>query len=399
MLSRQSVSVRIAIATILIVCSAVASGSQTDSLRTRFDSLIEQGLKDDPMPGIAVGIVQHGRLVYARGFGLRVMGDRSKTITPETLFHMASITKPFVATAVMQLRERGKIDLDAPVTKYVPYFRLEDGRAAKITVRQMLTHSSGMPDVEDYEWNHPQTDDGALERYVRSLANRKLKLLFDPGTHFAYSNMAYEVLGDLIAKVSGVSFEEYVKMNILRPLGMTASTLLLSEANPALLAQGYTRSRGGDYSSIKPVAAYPFNRAHSPSSDLMSNVVDMSRWAIANMNRGQIDGQRILDESTYDLMWKPALEVEFCRGADRSDCRKAGGSVGISWFIGDHQGHTAISHSGGDDGFVTYLLLVPDAQMALVLMCNSEHAGISLPQKVVAEFWRVVDESAPKSAK
>jgi CubicO group peptidase (beta-lactamase class C family) len=387
---------RIALATILLVCIAASSFSQTDPLRTRFDSLIEQGLKDDPMPGIAVGIVQQGHLVYARGFGVRVMGDPSKTITPDTLFHMASVTKPFVATAVMQLWEQGKVDLDAPVTKYVSYFQIDDPRAAKITVRQMLTHSSGMPDVVDYEWNRPQADDAALERYVRSLSTRKLKLLFDPGHRFAYSNMAYEVLGDLIAKVSGVTFEAYVDANILRRLGMTSSTLLLTKADWSLLAQGYTHPRGGDYASIKPVAAYPFNRAHSPSSDLMSNVVEMSRWAMANLNQGELNGKRILKKSTYDLMWKPAAEVEFCRGADQTDCRKPGGQVGISWFIGDHQGHHSISHSGGDDGFVSYLLLVPDVDMALVLMCNSDHGGINLPQKIVSEFWRVIDESQSK---
>ena len=283
---------------ILIVCAASAVRAQTDPLRARFDSLIEQGLKEDPMPGIAVGIVQHGRLSYSRGFGFRVWNDPQKPITPETLFHMASITKPFVATAVLQLWEQGKVNLDAPVTRYVPYFRIDDPRAAQITVRQMLTHSSGMPDVDDYEWNHPQTDDGALERYVRSLAGRKLKLLFDPGTHFAYSNMAFEVLGDLIAKVSGVTFEDYVAANILRPLGMTSSTLLLSKARSTLLAEGYTHPRGGDYASIKPVPAYPFNRAHGPSSDLMSSVVDMSRWAMANLNHGELDGKRILRQST-----------------------------------------------------------------------------------------------------
>src|SRR5262249_6810462 len=150
-------------------------------------------------------------------------------------------------------------------------FHLDDTRASKITVRQMLTHSSGMPDVEDYEWNHPQTDDGALERYVRSLSTKKLKLFFDPGAEYAYSNIAYEILGDLIAKVSGVTFEDYVETNILRPLGMKSSTLLLTKTNPSWLAQGYTHPRGGDYSTIKPVAAYPYNRAHGPSGDLMSN--------------------------------------------------------------------------------------------------------------------------------
>jgi len=256
---------------------------------------------------------------------------------------MASVTKTFVATAVVQLWEQGKVDLDARVTKYVPYFRIDGPRYRLIKVRQMLTHSSGMPDVEDYEWDKPQYDDAALENYVRSLADRKLKLLFDPGAGMSYSNMAYEVLGDLVAKVSGISFEDYVHANILRPLGMNSSTLLLRQADPALLASGYTRPRDADYSSLHSVKAYPYNRIHSPSSDLMSSIADMVRWAQTNLNHGELDGKRILKASTYDVMWKPAVEVEFCRGGDRSSCRKPGAEVGISWFLEKKDGQARVS--------------------------------------------------------
>lgn len=368
--------------------------AQAQNLEQRFDALIEQGLKDDPQPGIAVGIVQHGRLVYSRGFGAQRLGSPAVPMTERTLFHMASITKTFVATSVMQLWEQGKVDLDAPVTKYVPYFRIDDLRYTKITVRQMLSHSSGMPDVDDYEWNKPQTDDAALERYVRGLSGMKLKLLFDPGTGWSYSNMAYEVLGDAIAKVSGMTFEDYVAKNILLPLGMNNSTLLLSKADPKLLAEGYTRPRDGDYASLKPVAAYPFNRMHSPSSDLMSNVVDMSRWALANLNHGELDGHRILKRETHDLMWKPAVQVERCRGENHTDCEKLPAHIGLSWFIEPRDGHTIFYHGGGDDGFRTVIVLIPDLEMALMWMCNSAYPGMSLPQKVSAEFRKLAAESA-----
>jgi CubicO group peptidase (beta-lactamase class C family) len=217
---------------------------------------------------------------------------------------MASITKPFVGTAIMQLVERGIVDLDAPAVKYLPYFRLADDRYQQITVRHMVTHTSGMPDVEDYEWGKPQYDDGALERYVRSVSNEKL--LFAPGERVQYSNMAFEVLGDVVAKASGESFDDYVQHHILTPLRMTDSTLLVNQANPTLLTWGHELdTQGAPFAS----RVFPYNRMHSPSSNLHSNVLDMARWAIANMNRGELEGHRILQTATHDVMWKPANQL------------------------------------------------------------------------------------------
>src|SRR5687768_2904229 len=272
-------------------------------------------------------------------------------VTPKTLFHMASITKPFVATSIMQLVEQGKVDLDAPVVRYLPYFRIDDPRYRAITVRQMVTHTSGMPDVENYEWDKPQYDDGALERYVRSLGAQKLR--WEPGTKYAYSNMAFEVLGDLVAKVSGVSFDDYVEENILKPLGMVSSSLLLKKVDPTLLAAGHRVGRDG---SLAVVAHYPYNRAHTPSSNLHSNVEDMARWMSANLNRGEIGGHRILKEATYDVMWKPAAKV-----GNTLD-------VGISWFLTTIEGEQTVGHSGGDDGFRSNLILVPAKKIGIVHM-------------------------------
>src|SRR5215471_14271443 len=239
---------------LILLCSAIAGEQfQSDPLDKLLDPLIKKTMHDDPTPGFALGVVHDGRLVFAKGFGTATLVRPDRPVTPETVFHMASVTKPFVATCVMQLWEQGKVDLDVPVIKYVPYFRLSDPRYREISVRQMLTHTSGMPDVEDYAWNKPQYDNEALERYVKSLGSQKL--LWAPGVRMSYSNMAYEVLGDLVAKVSGVTFEEYMDGHILKPLGMNSSTLLVKKVETARLADGYTRPRDGGYDSIHPVAA------------------------------------------------------------------------------------------------------------------------------------------------
>jgi CubicO group peptidase (beta-lactamase class C family) len=176
---------------------------------------------------------------------------------------------------------------------------------------------------------------------------------------FAYSNMAYEVLGELVSKVSLMSFEDYVEEKILKPLGMRSSTLLLNRADPEKLAAGCTRGKDG---AVKPIAHYPYNRAHTPSSNLHSNVDDMARWALANLNRGELDGRRILKRATHDLMWNPAAETG-----------RKGVRIGISWFLEESKGDHLVQHAGGDDGFLTYLCLCPDRKLAVILMSNSDH--------------------------
>src|SRR5882672_6076715 len=260
-------------------CRAVRT-SQTDQRYVQqLQPILEQFVQWQEIPGLAIGIVENDQLVYAHAFGLKHLGRPADPLTTRSLFHMASITKPFVGTSIMQLVERGILDLDAPVVKYLSYFRLADDRYNQITVRQMVTHTSGMPDVDDYEWDKPQFDDGALERYVRSLTNQKL--LFAPGERVQYSNMAFEILGDVVAKASGESFDDYVQRHILAPLQMTDSTLLLRQANPTLLTWGHELDEQG---VPFPSRVFPYNRMHSPSSNLHSNVPDMARWAIANLN-------------------------------------------------------------------------------------------------------------------
>lgn len=341
----------------LLCLSATAyAQAKPNVFKEQLDPLIKQVMEQASMPGFAYAIVDNGKLAYAAAFGVRNLGSK-EPMSVQSLFHMASITKPFVATSIMQLWEQGKIDLDAPVLKYLPYFRLADERYKRITVRQMLSHISGMPDVQDYEWDKPQYDDGALERYVKSLGN--YSLIGEPGAKMQYSNMAFEVLGDVIAKVSGMTFESYVKRNILEPLGMKSSTLLVKQADPKLLTSPHVLSAAYDVEVSK---VFPYNRMHSPSSTLYSNVLDMSRWAMANLNRGELDGKRILKASTYDLMWKPA-------GKQFQD-------VGISWFLSKYRGHFVVNHSGGDTGFVSLLVLIPEKKIAVVMMSNYDRASL-----------------------
>ena len=325
-------------------------------LSAKLDREIERIFRQSGSPGLAVGVVQDRELVYARGFGV-VNLETGGEVTPRTLFHMASITKPFVATSIVQLLEQKKLSLDDRIVKHLPYFEMRDRRYDMLTIRQFLTHSSGMPDVMDYHWDEPEYDEGALERYVRTLTDRVLVSM--PGEKFNYSNMAFEVLGDLIAKVSGQSFADYVKEHILLPLDMNDSSILIRDVDPALLANGHIQEEGGE---VRVSEHYAYNRAHGPSSCLYSNVVDMSRWAIANMNRGELDGTRILDASSYELLWTPAVEAGVSAGRPRY--------IGLSWFLSDYGGYQTVSHGGRDIGYQTNFVMVPDAGVAIIVLSN-----------------------------
>jgi CubicO group peptidase (beta-lactamase class C family) len=326
-----------------------------DAAIARFEATIAGMLAAGRLVGLSVGIVREGRLAYTGEFGVRSLATR-EPIAKESLFHLASVSKPFVATALAQLAERGEIALDDPVVAHLPYFRLADERYPTLTIAQFLSHISGMPDTEDYAWERPEEDEGALERYVRGLTGERL--IGDPGAQFAYSNIAYEVLGDVIAKVSGQSFEDYIRDHILRPLGMDQSTFLRAEVPPALAVAPHTGE-----GRLEVSAVYPYNREHAPSSTLHSNPAEMARWIITNLRRGELEGTRILDAASYDRLWHPV------HATWRPDKQ-----IGLSWFIDRHAGRRRISHDGEDDGFTSYCAIFPDDDAGVVWMTNRDTA-------------------------
>jgi CubicO group peptidase (beta-lactamase class C family) len=325
-----------------------------DRTSRKIDALIAEAMRAESVPGVAIAVTEGGELTYARGHGVMNVATQV-AVTPETLFHLASVTKTFVGTAILQLAERGRLDLDAPVVTYLPYFRLQDERCTQITIAQMLSHTSGMPDTDDYGWDRPEYDDGALERYVRGLDG--LSLIAPPGERFAYSNIAFEVLGDVIAKVSGVSFEEYVRREVLLPLGMVRSRLLVREADSALLASPHVRTAFGE---VVASDVFPYNRAHAPSSTMYSNVLELSRWAMAHLNRGKLGGARILSSQIYDLAWRPWAPTR-----DRY-----WPEVGLSWFVRERSGERCVGHEGADVGFKACLILVPARGVSAIGLGN-----------------------------
>lgn len=318
-------------------------------------------LVKNQVPGLSVGVVKEGQLIYSNSFG--VMDVKSgKPLTPQAVQSMASVSKAFTATAIMQLVEANKLDVDQPLVAYLPYFQMADDRYTQVTIRHLLSHTAGMPALapEDFftEFENPEEDDGAAERLVRSLAD--VKLSSNPGETFTYSDTGYDVLADVIAKVSGELFEEYIKQHIFRPLGMNHSTFLLKEVDPSLLVSAHIVDPTTKQIVHSPV--FPYTRRHAPSSCLHSTVEDMSRWVIAQLNGGELEGQRILQATSQKQLW------------ERLSTPGYGGIVdgyGWGWFLGEFKGHATATSIGAQPGVQTLAgLLVPDQKLGVIALGN-----------------------------
>jgi CubicO group peptidase (beta-lactamase class C family) len=325
------------------------------------DGVLQEIMAGWDIPGLAVGIVAGAEIVYAKGFGVQSL-DTQAPVTLDSVFCVQSVSKCLVATAIMQWVEDGKLDLDAPLVQYLPYFQMDDERYRQITIRQMLSHSSGMPDFDDAEYielvTHPEYDAGAAERFVRGLSDRKL--VANPGERFSYSNIAYNVLGDLLAKVSAQSFESAMREQILIPAGMPNSTFSVTEIPANLLAWPHLRSP-----EMRLNPCYPYHRADAPASSLHTTVVDLCHWGSCALNRGIYLGQRLLSSAGYDLMWTAVVE----RGKLRPSIYE---EMGLGWTLGHFKDVKTVSHGGGGFGGTAFLIILPEKNCAAVVLCNEE---------------------------
>ena len=352
---------------------AEGPGRLQDTLDDGLWPLVETVLGSHDAAGVAVAVVRDDEVV-TRGFGVRDIRTGAP-VTPETMFHLASVSKPFVATAIVSLSTTPDgggpvLDLDAPITTWVPELTLADGRAAEVTARNLLSHTSGLPDVSEYGWHDPRLGDDALSEFARSLSGWRLQA--EPGAAFSYSNAGYELLGLLLSRATGTTFEEAVRQQVLAPLGMRTSTFLRSEV-PAHLAASPHVGRP----LTVPGDAYPYTRRHAPSSTLHSNLVEMCRWLVAHLEPAEppaagihgIDGSdgsdgrwARLDRGLVDLVSQPVAPIGSPPWEE---------SAALGWALGSHRGHRTLGHSGADPGFGSRVVLVPDRRAGVVVLANS----------------------------
>src|SRR5215207_4116521 len=332
--------------------------SQSDTYE-EIDAHIERQMERLNIPGVALAIVEDDEIAHLRGFGRARPGGEEPA--PHTPFIIGSLTKSFTALAVVQLVEDGKVELDAPVQRYLPWFRVADPLAsAQITVRHLLNQTSGLPQLSGLR---PMTDfddsPGATERQARALST--LVLARPVGSAWEYCNMNYNLLGLIIEAASGESYEVYVQNHIFTPLQMTHTYTSPAEAKHNGMAVGHR------YWFAIPFAVpkMPIPRGSLPGGELISSSEDIARYLIAHLNEGRYDDAQILSAAAIDELHRPAVEATMT-GIPF-------GHYGMGWIIAETGQTKIVWHSGTCPDFFAYMAILPEQRKGLVLLVNANH--------------------------
>ena len=323
------------------------------------DAYIENHMAEHQIPGLALSIVHNDEIVYTQGYG--VAGPDGTAITPQTPFIIGSTSKSFTALAVMQLVEAGKIDLDAPIQDYLPWFSLADPeQTQQITVRHLLTHTSGFSSLQgDKDILNDDTSDEALEANIRELADTSLSR--PVGESFEYSNTNYDILGLIVQTVSGQSFEDYIEEFIFTPLEMNNSYTSKAEAEANGLVVGHTYFFG----SPRVSADAPYPRRKIPAGFLISSAEDLGHYLIAQLNGGRYGGEQILSPEYVTLMHQPAVETGF-----------EGWSYAFGWRTKLVEGEPSVRHGGDTSNFHSDMAFSPTRGWGVAILINYTGAPI-----------------------
>lgn len=351
--------------------SATLAADLPDEVRSQVDAKIEALMKERGAPGISAAIVIDGQIAYERGYGLADV-ENNVPATPETIYRLASISKMFTATAAMQLVEAGKLDLAAPIQKYVPSF---PEKQAPITAELLLKHQSGI--------RHYKGDEVRSNVFYNRVGDALVifqndPLLFPPGEKFSYTTYGYNLLGTAIEGASGEDYVAYVRKHILEPCGCET----MRPDNPYQIiphrAAGYRKSGLGKAAELRNDFMVDISNK-IPGGGWCGTPRDLCRFAIAVM-----DG-RLVSSETLERMWTPQKTGK----GVQTDC-------GLGCFIAEAQGQRRISHSGGQPKVSTFLVFCPQEKAAVALMCNLKDTNLS---KLANEVLDAVAQTPAAAAK
>jgi CubicO group peptidase (beta-lactamase class C family) len=329
-------------------------GTRLEAHWDRLGEFVARLMAQKAIPGVAMGILHDGDVATA-GFGVTNV-EHPLPVTDETLFQIGSITKTFTGTAIMRLVERGKLELDATVRTYVPDFQVMDEAASsQATIRHLLTHTSGW--AGDFFHNTGAGDD-ALSRYVADM--RDLPQLAPIGTLWSYNNAGFSLAGEVMQAVTGKSYEAALKQLVLEPLDLKSCYFDAGDVMTYRFAVGHDAGEEGP----EVARPWPLVRSAFAAGGIACHVQDLLRYARFHLGDGQAEGgTRLLTPDSMAQIRSPQATVW---GSE---------AWGLAWRIEQVQGARQLSHSGGTNGQVSLLVVIPEHDFALAILTNASQGG------------------------
>lgn len=335
------------------------------------ENLAVSVMKQVKIPGLALGIIENGEIAHMGGYGWRNM-EKNLPMTENTLFGIGSITKSFTAMSIMQLVEKGMIDLDAPLNKYMD-FRI-GSKKNPIKVHYALSHSSGLPALNGslsaitrgLGIINPSFPMGSKKDFLININNAKNELFSNPGLNFFYNNDMFTILGLIVEEVSQMSFKDYVKENILKPLKMDRSLFSQEDFEKAMnKITGYAqKTPESQIEALKP----PFDSLLYAPGGLISSVEEMIHYMLALMNNGIYEGKQVITTTSIGKMWSKHIKIP----NDTSYLMTEKGHYGYAWMIEEFMGTTLIHHGGNITTSSAMCAMIPEQKMGVIIGVNRE---------------------------
>ncbi|MHB1311676.1 MAG: serine hydrolase [Gemmatimonadaceae bacterium] len=334
------------------------------------DSIVERALKLLDNPGAAVAVVKDGKVIVARGYGLKMLGSPEK-VSPDTRFGIASNTKAFTATAIGMLVEEGKLQWDAPVIRYLPDFAMYDPFVTReITIRDLLVHRSGLGlGAGDLLWWPAST-------YDRKEIMRRLRYI-KPATSFrtayAYDNVLYLVAGEVIERVSGMSWEQFVQTRILARVGMTHSTVRHSDAAGDAGAADVATTHAELNGRLQVIAPMTSDNTN-PAGGINAGARDIAKWLLVQLDSGRLaDGSRLVTARTAREIWTGVTPI--ATGSvppELAPLAKQFNLYALGFQTNDFRGRKLMWHTGGLPGYLSFVAFIPESRVGVAVLTNSE---------------------------
>jgi CubicO group peptidase (beta-lactamase class C family) len=346
------------VALTLVVGLAVSSASRGLQEQhpdfSQLERVLLEELKETNTPGATVAIVSDDRLIYSKAFGISNI-ETGTPMTTNMLFRIGSTTKMFTATALVTLAQQGKLKLDQPVGKYVEGL---NSRVGSVTAHQLLTHTAGIIDEAPMYGDH---DDSAMGRTIRGWKDNQL--FTEPGKIISYSNPGYWLAGYVVESISGKPYADQLSEMIFKPVGMTSTTFRPTVAMTYPLAQGHNST-----GKTPPTVARPFadNAASWPAGSMFTNVLDLSRFVIALLNNGKLEGNQVLLPEVIAQISTPHVSIQ-----SQPDSK-----YGYGLMISNYRGLRIVEHGGSRSGYGSVIKMAPDYRFGVIVLGN--RTGVAL---------------------